>query len=313
MEAVASASTTGRGAHAKFVKAPTSQQNAVCVVDVYGICSFVLPHSDRVAMTELVSKPQGQEKNRIDMTTAAETCGTSSAAASSSATTNTTADRRLFEHQRQRSRCKSCGGVGICEHQRVRTHCKSGSGICLHQRQRGSCKDCKGTGICEHIRQRGSCKVCTDSSLRKQPKAAHEADNQVISSLVLPHSDLMAKTEHQMEKVTMTQGHATNQIVTQTTPANASNATAKTTAGVAANSMARIKDTSNLPDVLSSSTRADAEGIHLHAHSQTLCRLTHAHTHIYTHSHMHTRTHARMHACMQTHKHTNTHPPTHTH
>ena len=82
----------------------------------------------------------------------------------------------------------------------------------------------------------------------------------------------MAKTERQMEKETMPQGHATNQIVIQTTAANASTATAKTTAaaGVAANSMVRLRDTSNLPDVLSSSTQADAEGIHLHAHGQFL-------------------------------------------
>ena len=36
------------------------------------------------------------------------------------------------EHQRQKSRCKDCGGSGICE----------------HQRQRSSCKDCGGGIIC---------------------------------------------------------------------------------------------------------------------------------------------------------------------
>ena len=30
----------------------------------------------------------------------------------------------ICPHQRQRSRCKECGGAGICQHQRIRSRCK---------------------------------------------------------------------------------------------------------------------------------------------------------------------------------------------
>ena len=30
----------------------------------------------------------------------------------------------LCPHQRQRSKCKECGGAGICPHQRIRSRCK---------------------------------------------------------------------------------------------------------------------------------------------------------------------------------------------
>ena len=51
---------------------------------------------------------------------------------------------KKYEHGRQRSRCKDCGGSSICE----------------HGRQRSQCKDCGGSGICEHGRERRRCKVC---------------------------------------------------------------------------------------------------------------------------------------------------------
>ena len=41
------------------------------------------------------------------------------------------------EHNRIRSRCKSCGGSSICE----------------HNRRRSSCKSCGGSAICEHNRR----------------------------------------------------------------------------------------------------------------------------------------------------------------
>ena len=42
-----------------------------------------------------------------------------------------------------RSKCKECGGSGICEHGRVRSQCKEcgGSGICEHGRVRSKCKE----------------------------------------------------------------------------------------------------------------------------------------------------------------------------
>ena len=32
--------------------------------------------------------------------------------------------RSLCPHQRQRSRCRECGGASICPHQRIRSRCK---------------------------------------------------------------------------------------------------------------------------------------------------------------------------------------------
>ena len=48
------------------------------------------------------------------------------------------------EHNRQRSRCKECGGSQICEHNRRRSQCKEcgGGSICEHNRVRSKCKDC---------------------------------------------------------------------------------------------------------------------------------------------------------------------------
>lgn len=92
-----------------------------------------------------------------------------------------------YPHGPQRSRCKECGGGGLCEHGRQRGQCKecgsssiclraragaqaggarkecagsaaAGSGICEHGRHRYYCKDCGGGGICEHGRRRRKCK-----------------------------------------------------------------------------------------------------------------------------------------------------------
>ena len=64
------------------------------------------------------------------------------------------------------SRCKDCGGGGLCEHGRQRSKCKAcgGSSFCEHGRQRSTCKDCGGGGICEHGRRRSTCKDCGSSS-----------------------------------------------------------------------------------------------------------------------------------------------------
>jgi len=68
----------------------------------------------------------------------------------------------ICQHQRRKSQCKDCGGAGICQHHRQRSQCKDcgGSGICQHQRQRNKCKDCGGGSICQHQRRRSSCKDC---------------------------------------------------------------------------------------------------------------------------------------------------------
>jgi hypothetical protein len=77
--------------------------------------------------------------------------------------------RKKCPHNRQRSRCKECGGSGICEHNRQRSVCNlcGGSGICKHSRVKAQCKQCDGSGICEHNRQRSVCKLCGGSSICK--------------------------------------------------------------------------------------------------------------------------------------------------
>jgi len=77
--------------------------------------------------------------------------------------------RALCMHERQRSRCKDCGGSGLCEHQRERSRCKDcgGSSICEHQRERSKCKDCGGSSICEHQRRKSECKDCGGSGLQR--------------------------------------------------------------------------------------------------------------------------------------------------
>ena len=71
------------------------------------------------------------------------------------------------EHNRERSKCKDCGGGSICEHNRLRSTCKDcgGSQICEHNRLRSTCKDCGGGSICEHNRRRSTCKDCGGSSI----------------------------------------------------------------------------------------------------------------------------------------------------
>jgi hypothetical protein len=91
---------------------------------------------------------------------------------------------RCKHGRRQRSRCKECGGAGICKHGRQRPQCKEcgsgsifcqhgrrfkdrckecardGTSTCKHGRYRYLCKDCGGAGICQHERQRAQCKEC---------------------------------------------------------------------------------------------------------------------------------------------------------
>ena len=73
----------------------------------------------------------------------------------------------ICQHQRERSRCKECGGARICQHQRVRSQCKEcgGASICQHQCQRSTCKECGGASICQHQRQWSQCKECGGASI----------------------------------------------------------------------------------------------------------------------------------------------------
>jgi len=80
--------------------------------------------------------------------------------------------RKMCEHNREKYRCKECGGNGICEHDRRKSSCKicGGSGICEHNRQKSSCKICGGSQICEHNRQKSQCKECVGNGICKHNK-----------------------------------------------------------------------------------------------------------------------------------------------
>ena len=73
----------------------------------------------------------------------------------------------ICEHNRQRSKCKECGGASICEHHRIRSRCKEcgGAGICQHNRIRSRCKECGGSSICQHARIRSQCRDCGGGSI----------------------------------------------------------------------------------------------------------------------------------------------------
>ena len=71
-------------------------------------------------------------------------------------------------HNRQKSKCKDCGGIGICHHLRVRTKCKECGYIpklCPHNRKKAECKECGGSSICSHNRRKSQCKECKGSSI----------------------------------------------------------------------------------------------------------------------------------------------------
>jgi hypothetical protein len=62
----------------------------------------------------------------------------------------------LVGHDRVKSRCKDCGGTGICQHKRIRQYCKDckGGAICKHNNYKHTCRQCGGPGRCVHDRVR---------------------------------------------------------------------------------------------------------------------------------------------------------------
>jgi len=49
-------------------------------------------------------------------------------------------------HDRQKQKCRDCGGIGICK----------------HNRQKYQCYDCGGSDVCKHKLQRYYCKTCSN-------------------------------------------------------------------------------------------------------------------------------------------------------
>ena len=70
-------------------------------------------------------------------------------------------------HNRQKSECKECGGSSICIHNRIKSRCKEcgGASICIHNRIKSTCKECGGSSICIHNRRKSECKECGGSSI----------------------------------------------------------------------------------------------------------------------------------------------------
>ena len=78
----------------------------------------------------------------------------------------------ICEHNRVKSQCKPCGGASICQHNRVKSHCNEcgGSQTCEHNKRKSNCKTCGGSSICEHNRERSKCKVCKGGSICEHDK-----------------------------------------------------------------------------------------------------------------------------------------------
>ena len=69
-------------------------------------------------------------------------------------------------HNRTKSKCKDCGGVGICEHGRRKERCREckGSQICPHNQIKSRCRECKGSEFCIHDKRKSECRECKGSS-----------------------------------------------------------------------------------------------------------------------------------------------------
>ena len=78
-----------------------------------------------------------------------------------------TSQRKKCIHNREKYRCKDCGGSGICSHNREKSGCKEckGSSICIHDKNKYQCKKCKGVSICIHDKRKIECKECKGSGI----------------------------------------------------------------------------------------------------------------------------------------------------
>ena len=76
------------------------------------------------------------------------------------------------KHGRQGSRCKACGGCGICEHnkQRSRSLFYGAGHICEHSKIKSECKGCGGSQVCEYNKRRSTCIFCGGSQISEHNK-----------------------------------------------------------------------------------------------------------------------------------------------
>jgi hypothetical protein len=133
-------------------------------------------------------------------------------------------------HNREKSHCKECGGVGICEHNKRKKDCKEcgGSQICEHQRVRSTCKECGGSQICEHNRRIMICKECGGSGICEHNKRKTQCKQcsplQVLINIqrkslqrVLKRSDL-SKTKATIEYLGCSAEHFMEYLKLKMTP-----------------------------------------------------------------------------------------------
>ena len=106
--------------------------------------------------------------------------------------------RSVCAHNRQRSRCRDCGGIGVCPHGREVRRCRDCGGVdlcehlrekhrckdchpgrplpgnCEHNRRKSLCKECGGAGICEHNRIRTRCTECGGAAICEHKRIRRE-------------------------------------------------------------------------------------------------------------------------------------------
>ena len=58
--------------------------------------------------------------------------------------------------------------------------------ICQHQRQRSKCKECGGASICPHQRRRSKCKECRAEADESMPAALEELGEDAHALMEMP-------------------------------------------------------------------------------------------------------------------------------
>ena len=70
--------------------------------------------------------------------------------------------RYKCEHNKERSRCRDCGGSAFCEHGKFKQQCRDcgGSRFCIHNKRKSRCRDCGGNEFCIHNKLKQQCRDC---------------------------------------------------------------------------------------------------------------------------------------------------------
>lgn len=91
---------------------------------------------------------------------------------------NTSAINNRCEHNREKRRCKECGGSGLCPHgkrkHRCKDCCKPGEGeFCIHMKRKSRCKECQGSEICPHKKRVDLCIICKPHMFCEHKRQKH--------------------------------------------------------------------------------------------------------------------------------------------